>query len=52
MCYWIKTDDVSLKGKDIWRTFYEYKTENYASYKDGFRIIAFMATDIRGTPYW
>tara|TARA_R110001606_G_scaffold141740_1_gene280978 strand:- start:1776 stop:2048 length:273 start_codon:yes stop_codon:yes gene_type:complete len=28
------------------------ETENYASYKDGFIMIALMATDIRGTPYW
>ena len=29
MTYWMKTDDVSLKGKDIWRAIWEYKTENY-----------------------
>ena len=52
MCYWMKTDDVLLKGRDIWRAIWEYKTENYASYKDGFRMIAFMATDIKGTSYW
>jgi hypothetical protein len=52
MTYWMKTDNISLKGKDIWRAIWEYKTENYASYKNGFRMIAFMATDIRGTPYW
>tara|TARA_R110002051_G_scaffold64139_2_gene116776 strand:- start:25459 stop:26031 length:573 start_codon:yes stop_codon:yes gene_type:complete len=52
MTYWMKTDAISLKGKDVWRAIWEYKTKNYASYKDGFRMIAFMATDIRGTPYW
>ena len=48
--YWMKIDAVSLKGKDIWRAIWIYKTENYTSYKDGFRMIALMATDIRGTP--
>ena len=48
--YWMKTEAVSLKGKDIWRAIWEYKTENYTSYKDGFRMIAFIARDIRGTP--
>jgi len=52
MSYWMKTDNTSLKGKDEWRAIWEYKTKNYASYKDGFRIIAFMAKDHEGKPYW
>jgi hypothetical protein len=52
MSYWMKTDDTSLKGKDKWRAIWEYKTKNYASYKNGFRMIAFMATDYEGKPYW
>lgn len=50
--YWMKTDDISVQGIDKWRAIWEYKTENYATYTDGFRMIAFMATDIRGNPYW
>ena len=50
--YWMKTDDSSVQGIDKWRAIWEYKTENYASYEDGFRMIAFMATDIKGNPYW
>lgn len=50
--YLMKTDDISVQGIDKWRAIWEYKTENYASYSNGFRMIAFMATDIRGNPYW
>ena len=50
--YWMKTDGTSIVGKDKWRAIWEYKTKNYASYKDGFRMIAFMATDYDGKPYW
>ncbi|WP_419213954.1 hypothetical protein ACNR9Q_07325 [Maribacter sp. X9] len=50
--YWMKTDDTSVVGKDKWRAIWEYKTDKYATYKDGFRMIAFMATDINGNPYW
>lgn len=50
--YWMKTDNTSVQGSDTWRAIWEYKTNNYATYTDGFRMIAFMATDIRGNPYW
>jgi hypothetical protein len=50
--YWMKTDDSSVQGINQWRAIWEYKTKNYASYEDGFRMIAFMATDIKGNPYW
>lgn len=52
MSYWMKTDDTAVKGVDKWRAIWEYKTDNYASNKDGFRMIAFMATDYEGKPYW
>jgi hypothetical protein len=52
MSYWMKTDSTAVKGIDTWRAIWEYKTKNYASYKDGFRMIAFMATDNEGKPYW
>lgn len=50
--YWMKTDDSSVQGIDKWRAIWEYKTDKYATYEDGFRMIAFMATDIKGNPYW
>ena len=50
--YWMKTDEISVQGIDKWRAIWEYKTEKYATYTDGFRMIAFMATDIKGNPYW
>ncbi|APQ18024.1 hypothetical protein [Maribacter hydrothermalis] len=50
--YWMKTDAESLQGVDQWRAIWEYKTDKYATYTDGFRMIAFMATDIRGDSYW
>ncbi|MFD0797144.1 hypothetical protein ACFQZJ_06710 [Maribacter chungangensis] len=52
MSYWMKTDSTAVKGIDTWRAIWEYKTKNYASYKDGFRMIAFMATDYEGKPFW
>lgn len=52
MSYWMKTDDTSVKGIDKWRAIWEYKTDKYATNKDGFRMIAFMATDYQGNPYW
>lgn len=50
--YWMKTDDLSLQGNDTWRAIWTYKTKKYASNRDGFRMIAFMATDIKGNSYW
>ncbi len=52
MGYYMKTDAFAVKGIDKWRAIWEYKTDDYASNKDGFRIIAFMATDYQGKPYW
>lgn len=52
MSYWMKTDSTSFNKKDTWRAIWEYKTKDYASYQNGFRMIAFMATDYEGKPYW
>lgn len=52
MSYWMKTDETSIKGLDKWRAIWEYKTINYETNKDGFRMIAFMATDKDGKPFW
>ncbi len=49
--YWIKTDTLSLLGKDQWRAIWEYKTRDYGINK-GFRMIAYMAQDIHGRPLW
>ena len=49
--YWIKTDSLSLLGKDQWRAIWEYKTKGYAE-NNGFRMIAYMAKDIHGKPFW
>lgn len=52
MRYWMKTDNTSLKGRDTWRAIWEYKTKKYAAHNEGFRMIAFMAMDNDGRPYW
>lgn len=53
MSYWMKIDDTSLNGPDNWRAIWEYKTKKYnTSRTDGFRMIAFIATDDSGTPHW
>lgn len=49
--YWIKMDSASLTASDMWRTFFEYKTKDYAD-GTGFRLIAFIYTDDDGVPYW
>jgi len=49
--YWIKMDSESLTASDMWRTFFEYKTKDYAD-GTGFRLIAFIYTDDDGDPYW
>jgi len=49
--YWIKLDGSSLEQADKWRTFFEWKTEDYGS-GDGFRLITFIYTDEQGDPYW
>lgn len=51
--YAMKIDDVSLLGADKWRAIWEYKTKNYNDGNgDGFRMIAFIATDKNGDPFW
>ena len=51
--YWIKIDSasVTVADPDIWRTFFEYKTKDYAA-GSGYRLISFIYTDENGTPYW
>lgn len=49
--YWIKMDSASLTQPNMWRAFFEWKTEDYAT-GDGFRLIAFIYTDDNGNPYW
>ncbi|RRQ47963.1 hypothetical protein DZC72_09465 [Maribacter algicola] len=49
--YWMKTDTVSLLGTDEWRAIWEYKTKEYAENR-GFRMIAYMAKDNQGKPFW
>ena len=49
--YWIKLDVGSLSQPDKWRTFFEWKTRDYAS-GEGFRLISFIYTDEQGRPYW
>jgi hypothetical protein len=49
--YWIKLDSASLTKTDKWRTFFEYKTIDYAD-GTGFRLISFVYTDLEGKPYW
>ncbi len=49
--FWIKLDSLSLTQVDKWRTFFEYKTKDYAS-GDGFRLISYIYTDLSGNPYW
>lgn len=52
MSYWMKTDSTFVTNPDTWRAIWEYKTKNYATNTDGFRMIAFMAIDKDGKPYW
>jgi len=49
--YWIKMDSAGLFQSDMWRVIFEYKTKDYAD-NNGFRLIAFIYTDIDGIPYW
>ncbi len=49
--YWIKLDSQSLHQKDKWRTFFEWKSKDYAE-GEGFRLISFIYTDEDGNPYW
>ncbi len=47
----IKLDSASLFQPDMWRTFFEWKTKEYAE-GNGFRLISFIYTDNDGIPYW
>ena len=49
--FWLKLDSTSLKVPDMWRTFFEWKTIDYAE-GTGFRLIAYIYTDGDGIPYW
>ena len=49
--YWIKTDSISLTQPNMWRTFFEWKTKDYAN-GTGFRLISYIIADEQGNPYW
>ncbi len=49
--YWIKMDSTSLSQPNMWRTFFEWKSKDYAN-GDGFRLIAFIYSDDQGRSYW
>ncbi len=49
--YWIKIDSQSTIQPNKWRTFFEFKTKDYA-FGTGFRLISFIYTDATGAPYW
>ncbi len=49
--FWIKIDSDSLYQKDKWRTYFEWKSKDYAK-GEGFRLISFIYTDDDGVPYW
>ncbi len=54
--YWIKLDSASLTKANMWRTFFEYKTEHYddedSATENGFRLIAYIYSGDDGMPYW
>jgi len=49
--YWIKVDAESTSQPNMWRTFFEWKTKDYAE-GDGFRLISYIYTDDDGVPFW
>jgi len=49
--YWIKLDSASLVQPNKWRTFFEWKTKDYAKNR-GFRLISYIYSDDDGIPYW
>lgn len=49
--YWIKMDSASLSQPNMWRTFFEWKSIDYAN-GDGFRLISFVYSDEQGRSYW
>ncbi|HIP83273.1 MAG TPA: hypothetical protein EYH19_06830 [Desulfocapsa sulfexigens] len=53
--FWMKLDSESLHQPDKWRVIFEYKTKDYDLGNEigtGYRLIAFIYTDINGNPYW
>ena len=52
----MKIDSSSVtQEKDTWRALFEYKTVDYDlgdGTGTGFRLIAFIYTDVDGVPYW
>ena len=49
--FWIKLDSHSLFQPNKWRTYFEWKSKEYAE-GNGFRLISFIYTDNDGKPYW
>jgi hypothetical protein len=49
--YWIKIDSASVYTPNSWRTFFEWKTKDYAE-GTGFRLISYIYADEDGKPYW
>ncbi len=49
--YWIKIDKDSVTQPNVWRTFFEWKSKDYAN-GDGFRLISYIYTEDDGIPYW
>jgi hypothetical protein len=47
----IKLDRDSLYQPNMWRTYFEWKSKDYAK-GSGFRLISFIYTDKDGLPYW
>ncbi len=47
----IKLDSASLFKPNMWRTYFEWKSKEYAA-GNGFRLISFIYTDDDGIPYW
>ena len=53
--FWMKMDSASLHKADKWRAIFEYKTKDYDLGNErgtGYRLIAFVYTDVNGKPYW
>ncbi len=49
--FWIKLDAASLHQPDMWRTYFEWKSKDYAR-GSGFRLISFIYSDAQGDPYF
>ncbi len=53
--FWMKLDSESLHQSNKWRAIFEYKTKDYDLGNEigtGYRLIAFIYTDVDGNPYW